>query len=76
MNETPLNQLDRSLELRLQEYREREREIQRLESRLVQLQKDHKMQTEFDFGIADGDVFSVGSLAELILKLKNSNKGE
>lgn len=73
---THQNQSDRSIEQRLNEYRQREREIQRKEAQLVQTKNDHRIQTQLDFGVSDGDILSIGNLAELILKLNDSNKGE
>lgn len=67
-----------TIDEKLQQYRERKREIESLESQLKLKVQSHETQTRIDFGIADGDVVSVQNLVTTISMLMNSkpNKGD
>lgn len=69
-----MNQSERDVGMRLSDYRERVRKIERMEADLVRVKLDHNTQTKIDFGIADGEILSVASLAELVLKLNNEKE--
>lgn len=62
-----------SIEQRLAEYNNRVCEITDLEVQLVEKRRQHEYQTKLDFGIADGDVLSVGHLVDLCLNILRGN---